>query len=680
MSSATIHAQTLDGTWERVGTGRSLGIVAEGIQLTANEWGSDTASFTLKRDPGAVYPDLLPFTPIYVTVHGIKVWSGRVEDTPTRDGSERSISVQAKGWQYHLDDDIFWPFLGHTRLQDWTDIRSYIEADLTRFTTQYSVEAGDGAVTITAGGGVALANGADGAVYFDAGPGATIKRVVIEWESSNNDAYIGAYLFAADSPAFTWGSAEVSIVNMAGGASGTLSRTLTTARRYIAIAIQNSYTHTPGADVYLKLKSIKLFTSTAYESAGASTLTADDLATVALTATPNLLSTDTTGIEAQTFAIPDYAPAAYVTRRKVLEAVKQMEDAVVKVDVDKRLILKDKPQRPRFRVGRWSGSNFADNSAGSAGEIYNRVLVTGTGPDGQNMVVERAAGQVETFPATLLATPYADNPSFDTDVSGWTVVNGTFVRDTTDNAFTRAFDTAPAGGKLTASGNTYLEATFTGTFDPRTTYLLTFRYMYGVHATVEFGLIGSDSAKTELGNLSYGGKKTLAGHCAIAWNPAIATTGVKLRITPPASYAAFEYVDTLLLYKVTPTIPDRRGFRRTAELPVNSGLITELGDQLGDGWLSNHMATPFKGTLDVYRGGIREVIAGRNVHPSELLINTSEQLLLSQLVDPDTGAVGRSGRVVGVTYDHDDEHAQASIDNESGRFDAVLERLALVNG
>jgi hypothetical protein len=58
---ATIILKSPDGAWTKtVGTETSRGIVPEGITITANESGPDTApGFTLRREPSAPWPDLL---------------------------------------------------------------------------------------------------------------------------------------------------------------------------------------------------------------------------------------------------------------------------------------------------------------------------------------------------------------------------------------------------------------------------------------------------------------------------------------------------------------------------------------------------------------------------------------------------------------------------------------------
>ena len=103
----TIRVQTLDGRWETAGVDRFPGVLPESLRLTANDAGPETCSFELRRRPGDVHPDLGGFTPCEVEVGGMLVWSGRVKETPTREGGANAgISVEGQGWQYHADDDV----------------------------------------------------------------------------------------------------------------------------------------------------------------------------------------------------------------------------------------------------------------------------------------------------------------------------------------------------------------------------------------------------------------------------------------------------------------------------------------------------------------------------------------------------------------------------------------------
>ena len=115
----TIRLQTLDGVWETVGSDRLRGVWPENDSYTADEKGPSKCSFELSRDPGAVFPDLVAWTPCEVEIGGELVWSGRVQERRPR--GRPVVNVQGRGWQFHLDDDMFSRVYIETRLQALTD-------------------------------------------------------------------------------------------------------------------------------------------------------------------------------------------------------------------------------------------------------------------------------------------------------------------------------------------------------------------------------------------------------------------------------------------------------------------------------------------------------------------------------------------------------------------------------
>ena len=104
--TTTIWVKPVDGEWTAIGVGTARGVWAEDVELRADDHGPKTATFTLKREPRAIYPDLLAATPVIVEVDGKRVWKGRVAETPSRlGGGQSGLTVQCEGVQAHLDDD-----------------------------------------------------------------------------------------------------------------------------------------------------------------------------------------------------------------------------------------------------------------------------------------------------------------------------------------------------------------------------------------------------------------------------------------------------------------------------------------------------------------------------------------------------------------------------------------------
>lgn len=388
---ATIRCDPLDGEWQTLGAGRFRGVVAEGIEATANPWGPDQLSFSVKSvEPGSLRPDLLPFSPIELEIDGQLVWAGRVRQRPSTD---REHNVTCEGWQYHLDDDVFERAYVHTRLADYRDQRSFLGANLTRFRQNGNV--------VVDGGGIVLGYEATAdvaaldrvGVTLDLGPDSTAKRAVMQWESTNNVAGLTALVKGTDTEDGAVTGEDAISFAMNSGLSGTSAGTFSTARRYIHVMLYDPATaYTPiGGNVHLRVVALKLFRATAYESGNASILNADEVVKDALPFAPLLNQADLSQITPGEFNIPEYVTAGYQSPREVMESVNAYENFDLRLGGPdlKTLVYSPKKTVPSVVAGDWSGAQFADSSV--AGEsIYDQVVVSGTGPDGATLVRERS--------------------------------------------------------------------------------------------------------------------------------------------------------------------------------------------------------------------------------------------------------------------------------------------------
>jgi hypothetical protein len=282
--------------------------------------------------------------------------------------------------------------------------------------------------------------------------------------------------------------------------------------------------------------------------------------------------------------------------------------------------------------------------------------------------------------APRCSTPAADNPSFATNTSSWTAVDSTITRDTV------VFDTGPASGRWDRtgasdnlhSGDTLTE-TFTGTFKKGATYRLDIQARAGA-GFLTFNAAFGDLASGDVASVDLQAG-TVFTALSVVWVPTADRTSVSLRLTSGRG-TTYLYVDSLLLYKILATIVDRQGFRRTMRLPISAALPADgqVAAALADVWLSDHKLIPFKGTVTVQEGAVREVLTGATV-PLELLpIRTMELLRFNDRNDPDTGGQGRDGRIVAAKWTHATDSCEITIDNTRAYFDALLSRLAAFTG
>lgn len=696
--TATVRLQALDGMWETVGADRLRGVRAEGLTATATRWGSDTCRFTLKRQPGGVFPDLSAFTPIEIyNQYGTLVWTGRIKETPSSSGDEFAIGVEGQGWHYHLDDDVFERVYVHSRLSDWKDARSLLTSHLPTHPA-YGQVATDAAITLTIPTGSAMIQNTGVAATIDLGPDSGIRRVVAEVETSANSNGNGPIIIGHDTEAWTEAIGREDYATGASltsiGAAGVLAGTTTNPHRYVTLLLWRSGANdTASADNWIKFKSVKLFRDPAHESGNQSILTARDIVRDAVQFAP-LLSQDLSLIDPGntiTFPIPDFAMTDDRKPREAMEAANTLHNYTLKVLVDGRVKLAPLPDKPLFRVGAWSGADYKDASKNSGEDIYNRSIVKGTGADGAPCKVSRYASQQPDVLLEQLSTPAFPNPSFTTNTSGWTVVGGTFDRLTAD------FDTSPACavvwrglGGVPTSGD--VETTLSGTFEAGIVYVIQARIQgigaapqvpYVMHLKTSGGAPLTPFATEYIVPSSPGGGGTGPWFTKrISFTPGSDLTGVKLRVAVPILDAGYALgIDSFEIYRSQTVLPDRRTFIRSHVHSMSQAIIPEIAQQIADTFLATHKRTPLKGDITVKgRGGVRRYLGDASVPPSELLIHTGELVHLAHQVDPGSGALGRDAPIDSVTWSEDDDTAAVSLDSQRDNLAALLARYDLVAG
>lgn len=685
-----IRLKALDGTWETAGRDRFPAVVPESLTYTYNEWGPDTANFTLRRQPGDLHPDLSAFTDVEIEVGGVKTWTGRVKETPTREGSDFQIAVVAEGWQYALDDDVYERTYVHSNLNDWQDIRSSPFADLTRFAAGAEVSNDNGVIVLRypngqpvtqngagAGGGTAVG------VRLDLGPGNAAKRVVLEFENLNFAAtfYTLSITGSDRDTGGHWDSTaeQAAQVDPAGAGASPLAGTFTTPRRYVNVFLfRSGASGTESADRGIRIKAIKVFTDAAYESNGGSIFRAhhgirDAVDTAAWQLTR-------TGVEDTSFNIEEFVMSGAKTPREVITALNSYHDYLTYVDVEKDVKFRPKPSAAKLLAG--AAAVFTDASANSGEEIYNKARVEAHGPDGQPIRVTRHAAESLVLSGERFAA--FPNSDFTTDLSSWTI-SGPLVRDTAQ------FFTSPASARIDGPANPRAHTTLTGTFLRGVAYQVKFVVKATAGDIVAISAVLGSGWNTNFGDNEFGlggdanrffsGFRMLDGNWnqwSVGWVPKATYTGTVKFGFEVSTFTADAWIDAFTIESVEATILDRRGIFRTKILPVQSRLTETAATQIADIYLQGHRTTPMKGTLSVPALYGLTTMTGEPVPPAEVGLYNGELIRLGHLIDPDTGGLGRDGRLVGGAYTHADRQFEAQIDNRRGNFEAFLERLAVV--
>lgn len=127
------------------------------------------------------------------------------------------------------------------------------------------------------------------------------------------------------------------------------------------------------------------------------------------------------------------------------------------------------------------------------------------------------------------------------------------------------------------------------------------------------------------------------------------------------------------------TIPDKRGVTKGITIQSSAPLTSAAASQLCDVFLSQRNTTPFKGTIHATsRRSVTINPAGTNCPPYQLLRYPGELVNFRHLQNPDTGALGRDGRIAKVSYTWSTDSAEVDIDTTAGSYEAMLSRLAVV--
>ncbi len=668
--SAVIRIRVNGEKWETIGTDREAQVWVENLNMDWDSWGSKSATFDLKRDPISSWPDLVAYNDVEIEVSGAQVWKGRIQGTPSRTGTERSISVQCEGLQAHLDDDVFRPAYVHTSLTDWIDIRSHPKTNLALYQANWDIQVGSGYINIGLTDNTP-ASFPRGGVLFDAGPGLFITDFDLAFENSAWSANSAAYYSITNSLSSSVAFSLLNFNNSAG--TGTASGTASTPGRYMIILCDTDGAQT-GA--FFKITECRLVTAGSYIMG----LYASEVVDDALNKGTSLLSSDRSLITDTLFNIPDLYSKDYRTPREVISGVNAYHDYISKVDEHGRFVFQPKPASPIVEVGEFTALEVEDASGNSGEDIYSRVFVSGTSPTGIPVSVERTQAQQANVVLAETSNT-ATNPGFESNTTGWSTLGvgyGTIARTTVGGEFS----TGVAGGKWSmVSFGDELAATFAGTYNFGTTYILKLNFRvvnstgfgpYRLSFGKQFVDVGTATIFPTAGFVTY----------TMSWSPTVThTSGVTLRIQAPSfASTSTSYIDNVLTYSAAPTLVNRRGFRRTKVLQVDSVLGEDgiAAGQIGDLWLSNHKTAQFKGSANIV-GPVRHIKSGRSVPPEQLGLHTGGLLRFNNRIDPDTGALGRDGRIATVSYNLAADQANVTVDNTSQNFEVLLSRLGALS-
>ena len=689
-----VHIQRTDGSWDILGQSVARGIQPEDPDLQVDDHGPKTASFNLRRSPGALWPDVRKYAKVLIQVAGLDVWGGRIADTPVRSSGDTVMSVQCEGAQAHLDDDVYERKYIVTDLSAWVDRRSNLATTLgSRAVCAAGQVANDGGLTLTFSKDYQPTLNDQVGVMLDMGPGQSAARIILDGTTSNNvnsNPQVVVAVYAGDDPSGA-GSTQI----LGDSALTTLTASFSSwdancSGRYLFIVLRFSQTGTLGADAWIKFSSIQVFADTAYESGDASTLTLDTIADDALDRASVLFDADRSLIAtpADPFYIPEFSFSEPRSPRQAIEAGNAFQDMQYGVDHRWRVFLRDRPAltTAEVEIGAWSGSESEDQGDGD--EIYSRCIVKATGPDGSPIRAERSQAQQAGVTFEALASPAATNPSYDTDVTTGVTLIGT----ATKTRDTSVYDSSPASlrlddgaGNAPAYGSGLLLA-LTGTFVAGTTYVARIRVRSA--GTVSNGrqmlgfLMGHVGGTIDYATrYDEGFTANTWQDILLAWTPTN-TVSSSNQIWVIVNHSLYRFwIDSIQILAARPTIVEKAGFRRTKVIDASFMLTDPAAVRIADKYLAGHKTSPFKGrrTLTGPRA-VRNSLTGQYEGLERLLLRYGQPLMDTSAIDPDTGLPGRAGRIATVSYKPATDTAVVELDNSRANFEALLERIGLVIG
>lgn len=691
-----IAVSVLDGQWETLGTDRDPGNEPYGIAATYNDWGPDTLAFNIRRDPAVEHADLVAYTPVryYPDAGDRATWAGFLLERPGGSEADPSIAGVARGWQYHLDDDVAPALFVHANMADWQDLRTHIDAYLPDWPSSATCNVSESqAVCGWPGGTVPITQNTGAGIFLDFGPDPNCWPLRLEVNVSYPDtAGLGpgpstaVYLRCADSLAFLTGAGGGVLGTNSGefvsgtSLSGNIGGTVTVARRYVGIfAWRAGATGTSPAakDAQVAFRDVRAYRKAAYASAFASILKVSDIIKEVLPLAP-LLDQSTADVASTSLSIPHAAwPREPRPPRQTIDEWNAYHRYVRKIGgpgLD-RLVFKPQPSRAVLRVDtEQPGARFADASISSGADIYNRALVRAASGAGVPLEVVRMASGLAgapQYPVPSAGQPV--NPSASVNLTGVTPAGGTLTRDTT------IFQSSPASFKyVTPSIGVWI---IVWDFAPGFTFKANETYVFSVAARVTAGSDGwffrrgfypSDSPETFV--------NVAAGFTTYSfpWTPTIDYDSGDVDFQARAIAASTIYLDDLIVTQGRPTIIDRRGFRRAYTIDVGSPSDSVAMGALGDAALNLHAATPLKGSLEVSADdAVTELTTGRTVPMHELGLYAGELVHIANLSDPDVsgGTQGRNGKIAAVSGEGP---VTLTIDNQRTAFEALLARMAVV--
>lgn len=258
---------------------------------------------------------------------GVPVFTGSVDSFETiGTGRARQTVVEVAGSVKHMqEDDSYSRFAVHSDMSAWKDHRSFPGASPTTWDGGFSVVVSQGGVKIFIPVGKTAAASTGGRITLDAGPGNTIKRVVVTY-TGGTAANCQLNMYGENTIDALTENIAVDAAPLLAGPTTVGTSFAAAGFRYAGLALVAISSTAGATNAWINISSILVFTSTAYESANASILTGDVVMKDVLGAgiTPQI-STDTSRIAALPTALSHFVSDGPISPYDLFESANAVD-------------------------------------------------------------------------------------------------------------------------------------------------------------------------------------------------------------------------------------------------------------------------------------------------------------------------------------------------------------------
>jgi hypothetical protein len=328
----SVSVETTTGSVYRWGEDEPMpDAVPSGLNFSSGAVGGfEACSLTLPRRTEQTYPDLKQLSTITIYGPGGAVaWQGRVEGIPRVSGDQRAVTINAVGWQAHLEDDksasavyvdrdlSHWQ--GHTATQKLANLSG---GDFNKvFDGTTSPDETNGLPQIILSAADPWAAGMYCAMFYDSGRGNLVESIYTAYEGVlAPDATYQSFVISQDDDAGNGYLEEGATIDT--DTAGTLTRTLTTPKRFVGFEFWDSAAETANQEHAMQFRKVTVWGDTGLTKRGTAPndgLYASDVIAHAVSAHAPRLKVSSDSIQPTIFTIPhlefrDLTTAAEIIR------------------------------------------------------------------------------------------------------------------------------------------------------------------------------------------------------------------------------------------------------------------------------------------------------------------------------------------------------------------------------